>query len=346
MLALAIPIQQAAADYKPTVEECPLLTPRPEGPAGAHDLRPDDIKVIAAMGDSIMAGFALEGVDSEGSGFLNISGVTEYRGQSWAIGGDEGAPSLANFVNHYNSSLVGASIGSHIATICHAALCLDMFRNPESDVLNSALSGGIAMNLDDMLDYLIPRMKEMPEINYETDWKMITIQIGSNDQCAACLNPFSGEVTVEKYSNYVDAAIARIKKEIPRVLVVLGGSFKVSPVYDLTRGQEYCRPIFDHPDFLVNRGECSCFLTGGDDLKKMDDLADGYNAELEKIYQRYNAEGTDTFAIKWIPAGRIDVSQFPLEALSNFDCFHPGKLAHQWVAKIYCPTDDDRFRID
>ena len=54
-----------------------------------------------------------------------------------------------------------------------------MFRNKKSDVLNSALSGGLAMNLDDELDYLIPRMKEIEDINFESDWKMITIQIGS-----------------------------------------------------------------------------------------------------------------------------------------------------------------------
>ena len=56
---------------------------------------------------------------------------------------------------------------------------MDQFRNEEKDVLNGALSGGIAMNLKDELDYLIPRMKELPGINFETDWKMITIQIGS-----------------------------------------------------------------------------------------------------------------------------------------------------------------------
>ena len=54
-----------------------------------------------------------------------------------------------------------------------------MFRNKKKDVLNAALSGGLAMNLEDELDYLIPRMKELPNVNFETDWKLITIQIGS-----------------------------------------------------------------------------------------------------------------------------------------------------------------------
>lgn len=64
-------------------------------------------------------------------------------------------------------------------------------------------------------------MKSLPGVDYENDWKMITLQIGSNDQCASCLSPFSGEVTAEKYGNYVEKAIDRINNEIPRVLVNL-----------------------------------------------------------------------------------------------------------------------------
>ncbi|KAI9263353.1 hypothetical protein BDA99DRAFT_438410 [Phascolomyces articulosus] len=351
-LAAALPAQFATAhQYASNIAECPQLPARTTPPAGPHDLRPDDIKVIAAMGDSIMAGFALEGVnDGEGgTGILNVSSITEYRGQSWGIGGDEGAITLGNFVKHYNASSEGQSKGSHLATICHGLLCLDMFRNSEKDVLNAALSGGLAMNLDDELDYLIPRMKEIPDVNFETDWKLITIQIGSNDQCASCLNPFSGEVTVDKYTGYVEAAVERIKKEVPRVLVNLVGSFNVSAVYGLTKGQEYCRPLFNNPDAILNRVECSCFLFDDEARSNMDVLSDGYNDGLVNIYNKYKDQESDTFAVRYTPA-RIDIAGFPLEGMSNMDCFHPGKLVHQWVAKadeqIYCPNENDRFRVD
>ncbi|KAI9496150.1 hypothetical protein BDB00DRAFT_738428, partial [Zychaea mexicana] len=326
-----------------SIGDCPQLAARSSPPAGPHDLRPDDIKVIAAMGDSIMAGFALEGNDPDGSGILNISSITEYRGQSWGIGGDPGAVTLGNFVNHYNASLEGPSVGNHIATICHGAFCLDAFRFKNKDMLNAALSGAIAMNLEDELDYLIPRMKELPDINYETDWKMITIQIGSNDQCASCLNPFMGEVTTEKFGGYLEAAVERIYNEIPRVLVNLVGSFHVSAVYDLTYGQEHCSPIFDNPNAILNRVECSCFLFGEDKRANMDALSDSYNDELTSIYNSYKAKESENFAIRYTPAN-FDVGGFPIEVMSNVDCFHPGKLAHEWVAKIYCPTEDDRIR--
>lgn len=56
--------------------------------------------------------------------------------------------------------------------------------------------------------------------NYNTDWKMITIQIGSNDQCAAC-GSNAALVTAEAYGNYVEAAIKRIQAEIPKTVVNL-----------------------------------------------------------------------------------------------------------------------------
>lgn len=68
---------------------------------------------------SIMAGFALEGVDYDGTGLLNISAIMEYRGKSYAIGGDSGAVTLANFVKHYNSNVQGASLGYHPAELCY-----------------------------------------------------------------------------------------------------------------------------------------------------------------------------------------------------------------------------------
>ena len=37
--------------YVKEISECAQLKPRSSPPAGPHDLRPDDIKVIAALGD-------------------------------------------------------------------------------------------------------------------------------------------------------------------------------------------------------------------------------------------------------------------------------------------------------
>lgn len=65
-----------------------------------------------------MASFALKGVNYNGTGLLNASSITEFRGYSYLIGGDEGASTVANFMKHYNPILQGPSKGSHLAEIC------------------------------------------------------------------------------------------------------------------------------------------------------------------------------------------------------------------------------------
>lgn len=50
---------------------------------------------------------------------------------------------------------------------------------------------------------------------------MITIQVGSNDQCALCGGIIVDHVTDDAYDNYVEAAIKRVKAEILRVVANL-----------------------------------------------------------------------------------------------------------------------------
>ncbi|KAG2218696.1 hypothetical protein INT45_003963 [Circinella minor] len=372
ILILSVLIRLGFSVSVSNIGDCPPIPARSNGPASIRDLRPDDIKVIGALGDSIMAGFALEGIntDTGGTGLLNLSSITEFRGKSWGIGGDEGAVTLANFVKHYNSSLEGSAVGKHFVFFCSEEKDDDCKYKPDVDILDGAISGGIAKTLDKELDYLIPRMTRLPNVNFVTDWKMITIQIGSNDQCASCSDN-NTDVTVDAYAGYVDAAIERIRNNIPRVIVNLVGTFNVSGVYDLTTGQEYCHPFFNNPDWIINRVECACFQGTEQDRANMDTLSAQYSAKLHEIYQKYNAQQSDEFAITFNPALNLNIGNLPLKALSNVDCFHPGKLAHEWVAKIvwnnlfksqaekpkeilnydenleiYCPTESDTIRID
>ena len=79
--------------------------------------------LILCMQNSIMAGFAMMGVDYEGSGILNISLLSEYRGNSYAIGGDTNAVTIANFMKKYNPKIQGASVLSHLASLCNGESC-------------------------------------------------------------------------------------------------------------------------------------------------------------------------------------------------------------------------------
>ncbi|KAG2172290.1 hypothetical protein INT43_004832, partial [Umbelopsis isabellina] len=314
-----------------TISGCPALTPRSSPATTVHDLRIDDIKMVAALGDSITAGFAAKGV--QGPTIVNLANLNEDRGVSFAMGGDPGAVTLATLMKNYQPKLHGASLGEHLVEA--SDLCPPFQYKPSSDVLNAAQSGGLAENLDHELDYLIAgnlalAMATLPGGNFLTDWKLITIQIGSNDQCSSC-NTNNTESTPQAYGNYVRAAVQKIQKYIPRVIVNLVGEFRVSPVYTVTANQSYCQP-FTGSTLEINSIECSCAKTAAGKAF-MDQTCDGYNAQLQQIYQDYKALNSPTFAVVYTPAN-IQVGTFPIQAFSNIDCFHPSVLAHQWIAKV------------
>ncbi|CAO3679287.1 hypothetical protein G6F70_005299 [Rhizopus microsporus] len=343
---------------------CPALSPRP-APTSAHDLRPDDIKVIGALGDSITAGFGIMGINlSQPPSLAAFNALNEYRGLSYSIGGDEGALTVPNYVKHYQPNLKGYSIDSHIALYCSVHSCPGRYI-PEKDRLNAALSGSLSINLQHQLDYLIPEMHNIAGIDFQNDWKMINIQIGSNDMCSSCDSRYMNITTPDQFASHMDAAIERIVTNVPRVLVNVIGAFNVSQLFPVTAGQAYCRPTHNDTSTIGNRRECTCGSTP-DGLKHMDYLAVEYNKRLFGIYQKYQQNKNDSFAVVY-QHSNLNMTSFPINFFSNIDCFHPGLVGHQWVSKIvwnelfqpqakkasvfnfnanqtiYCPTDSDRI---
>lgn len=53
-----------------------------------------------------------------GYAIVNLETVKEYRGLNFFIGGDEGAPTVPNYIKHYQPNLTGYSLGSHLPKMC------------------------------------------------------------------------------------------------------------------------------------------------------------------------------------------------------------------------------------
>jgi phospholipase B1, membrane-associated len=94
---------------------CPPLSYSKSSPTSVVGLRPGDIGIVMAMGDSISAAFTANGK------------IEEYRGASFSIGGDDyyqgdipiisphGKPiyTVPNLFKIYNPNLKGYSLGIH-----------------------------------------------------------------------------------------------------------------------------------------------------------------------------------------------------------------------------------------
>ncbi|EUC57314.1 GDSL-like lipase/acylhydrolase [Rhizoctonia solani AG-3 Rhs1AP] len=319
--------------YVTDISKCPSVAPRATPPTSVHDLRPDDFSVAMAVGDSITAGAFAQGINKENL-LLNF---VEFRGLSYAGGGDASAVTVPNLLKHYNSALVGGSKGVNPGIeLCFGPLCPigSVGWNQPVDQLNAAQSGALASNLlHEVRDYLVPQVKAAGIATNR--FKYLSFQIGSNDLCQLCLaaDALLGPGTQSDFEANIRETLEYVRKNIPNTLVNLFGVFQVSEIYKLTLNQPYCQQLI--PNVTHYNLECTCALFSGEagefTRSRMDKLQGQYNVALQKIVADYKAKNYKDFAVIWQPPS-VPLGQYPIESLSSLDCFHPSTATHQRIA--------------
>ncbi|KAF7723106.1 hypothetical protein EC973_002336 [Apophysomyces ossiformis] len=245
------------------VQSCPPL-PKRDPPTSVHDLRPDDIKVIGAIGDSITAGLLAKNIDTE---YATLKDIREYRGLSGFMGVSEGTVSVANYIKHYSPYLVGGSDGTEQLPICPGIakeysdssenntmisnvkkfidtfFCLDAHHNPQIDHLNAAISSASSKSIDEQVDYLVKYIGRGTAA--ADDWKLVNVFLGTNDVAASCLPGFD----MVSYRNRMKAGIQRLIDKVDKVLVNIVGIFHMENIPAITkRHPDYRKPL------IVNTG--------------------------------------------------------------------------------------------
>lgn len=272
-------------------------------PTSVHKLKPGDIKVISAIGDSLTA--------SLGSNAKTILGLLiEYRGRSWSIGGNhelEKLITLPNLLKKFNPNLKGFSVGQNL-----------VFNAKTGKGLNVAVSGQEANHVPDQVRILIDRLKSDQEIDFQNDWKLITIFVGGNDLCDYCKDKDLHSPLA--YSSYLQHALDLLYKEVPRVFVNLVSVLNVNDVKFLNKGL-ICS--------LLHKRVCPCaaYPETPEDEKELSEYIDGYHNYTEAVVNSGRYDARDDFAvvvqpffkefrIPRFPNGKVDFSYF------SPDCFH------------------------
>jgi hypothetical protein len=96
------------------------------------------------------------------------------------------------------------------------------------------------------------QIKSNPKIDYDKDWKLVTVLIGANNLCASCIewmNPFD---TAAEFGASIDKTLDTLTT-MPRTLVNVVQLFNLSSVYEVSKGSPYCKNV--HQDFPL---ECEC----------------------------------------------------------------------------------------
>ncbi|KAG8123372.1 hypothetical protein E2320_018721, partial [Naja naja] len=300
-----------------TIIPCSDRSPSNTVPVSVHNLRPGDIKVIGALGDSITA--------ANGAGALphNIIDVlTQYRGLSWSIGGNENittVTTLANIIREFNPSLVGFSIGKGK-------------EDKPNSYLNQAVSGAESDGLTSQIRKLINLMKNDYNINFQEDWKLITIFIGGNDLCDFCDDSIH---SAEFYIRNIQSALDILHKEVPRTFVNLVTLIDVIAIRKLYQEKSiYC------PRLLM-RLMCPCIFTPNDnssEIEQLEFLNQRYQEETHRLVESGRYDTREDFTVVVQPL--IEEAEMPLTPdglpdASYFapDCFHFHQKSHTQLAR-------------
>lgn len=129
-----------------------------ERPSSVHKLRPGDIDVIGAMGDSLTA--------ANGATASTLFGTfMENRGVSWSGGGQSNWReflTLPNIIKEFNPNLIGYAYGDGLSIF-------------KASQFNTAEPIGMSQDIPFMAKELVRRIKNDPRVNFLKDWKVCTI---------------------------------------------------------------------------------------------------------------------------------------------------------------------------
>jgi hypothetical protein len=286
-----------------------LMAPSRVKPTSVHALRPADINVVMALGDSITAANGAGAVDA-----LQI--LLQYRGLAFLAGGDKGLDehvTIPNILLKYNPHLFGQSYGIGSADVYDVAY------------LNIAQPGAVASDIIGQAQILVERVLSHPDVDLENDWKLLNIFIGGNDVCGYCRH---GQPTPSQFANNIATAVEIVKASIPRVLVSLTTMLHLEMVRSVDKGVTFCEAL--HVD------ECGCESDFNFTDSMMSQLCTQYQIQ-EKVLEDNGTFEEEDFTLVTQPFFN-DVTTPPmLNGSVNLyffcpDCFHFSQLGHAGVA--------------
>lgn len=277
----------------PMISGCPSFAAR-AAPSDISDLRPQDVKVVGALGDSMSTA-----CNALSTNWLNMA---DDRGISWSIGGDQGAVTLPNLIEQYSGSLVGPSRG----------------KGTSSPGFNVALNGAVASDMPGQADKLISELKTSGTVDYENDWKVITLLIGGNDLCVICK---SGKEASNGVANYE----AKLKETLDKLSVIPRAMINLVSHLEYTQLAQYVGPLCG----IVLPFVCDCLTNGKQaDADRVEQERPLFNAVHTKLAPGYKRADFAVVVHPTLINAKIPERHF----ISKSDCFHPSGTGQEVFA--------------
>ncbi|XP_077566469.1 phospholipase B1, membrane-associated isoform X1 [Stigmatopora nigra] len=302
--------------FKHPAFQCPDMSPSHSTPSSVELVKAGDIKVVAALGDSLTTAI--------GANATTVLGIPiEFRHLSWSIGGFgsyQDVITLPNILKLFNPRVLGAARGKTI----HG-----MEAQLAETGLNLAVTGQNTFNLPDQTRHLIDTLRSYEGLNFEKDWKLLTILMGMNDICDYCKD--KALFSADNFIHYMAVSLEMLRNEVPRMIV------NVVQILPMQALREVQKPT---PGCLLQRSFCSCLIEPGSRSHELRELVE-VNLEFQRKLETLLLTDRffrDDFAVVLqpflkradpprLPSGKVDMSFF------THDCFHFTIKGHEELAK-------------
>ncbi|XP_078031562.1 phospholipase B1, membrane-associated [Epinephelus lanceolatus] len=295
---------------------CPDMSPSPTVPTSVERVKAADIRVIAALGDSLTTAIGANGSSILATPF-------EFRHVSWSIGGYgtyQNVITLANIFKLFNPNLLGPSP-------------VWTFHGQPTTVnqtgFNFAVTGHNTLNVSDQIRHMIDTFRSYPGLNYDEDWKVVTMLIGMNDICDYCKDKTL--FSPDRFIHHMTAALNMMMDQIPRTIVNVVQILPMKPLREVQRPTLGCQ---------LQRRFCSCLVKPEENSTELTELLQvnlQFQSRLMKLLSGDRFFKKD-FAVVLqpylemaspprLPDGSMDLSFF------TADCFHFTVKGHEELAK-------------
>ncbi|GLV41282.1 uncharacterized protein CBL_04806 [Carabus blaptoides fortunei] len=298
--------------------EVPVSTPFPcnvtgyrslQPPTTVDQVRPGDIDIIAAMGDSLTAGYGLVATE-----VLQV--FMENRGLAWSIGGQDTWRkylTLPNILKEFNPNLIGYSLR-------------DSFSTDRNSQFNPAEGAAISSELPYMTKVLLTRIINDPRVNLKRHWKLITVMIGANNFCLDICYQADLEYVLQEHRRDMIQTFRLLRDNLPRTIVNLVPAPDVTVLKEMTNKPNTC--------VFTNRIECYCLFANQfvQHVKKYHDIIKRWQQLDEEIANMPEFQ-QDEFTVIYQPFSlslklKENAQNKTDYSYMSRDCFHLSQKYH------------------
>lgn len=297
---------------------CPIPS-KSSAPKNVHELSPEDITCVGALGDSLTAALGAHAITPFGL-------MIENRGVSWAVGADgdySQIRTVPNIIRNYQKNIRGGSTKFSIIILNG--------QNATNNGLNIAESGDVANDMPGQAGILMQRIQKDKICDWENDWKMITLFIGGNDLCGFCKTENAANYTSNNYVNQIKNALDILYNgNLPRTLVNVVPIFDIRQVESLNSGGLVCQ--------LFHKLTCPCAAYPTDaDRANLTRLVPEFQNKLSSLIGSGRYDGRDDFSVVLQPFFSETILPKKVDGKPEFslfapDCFHFSGKGHSFAA--------------